>query len=63
MIYVYNQHEVRKYLRRHKETMKEEIVSVTNINRISVEEHMKLLNLNSSCYEYISFLGTVDVKE
>ena len=63
MIYVYHQHEVRKYLRRHKETLKEENVSVTNINRLSVEKHMELLNLNSPDYEYLSFLGTIDIVE
>lgn len=63
MIYVYHQHEIRKYLRRHKETLKEETVSVTNINRLSVKEHMELLNLNSPNYEYLSFLDTVDIVE
>ena len=61
MRYLYHQHEVRKYLRRHRETMAEEIVSVTNINRLSVKEHMGLLNLNSPDYEYLAFLGTVDI--
>lgn len=63
MIYVYHQHEARKYLRKDNDTMKEEIVSVTNFNRLSIEKHIELLNLNSPDYEYISFLGTVDVKE
>ncbi len=60
MIYYYEQHEVRKYLRRDKSTGREEVVSVSNVNNLSVEKHMELLNLNDENYEYIAYLGTVD---
>ncbi len=59
MIYYFKQHEVRKYLRRDKSTKKEEVVSVSNVNDLSVEKHMELLNLNDENYEYIAYLGTV----
>ncbi len=59
MIYYFKQHEVRKYLRRDKSTKKEEVVSVSNVNNLSVEKHMELLNLNDKNYEYIAYLGTV----
>jgi len=62
MIYYYKQHEVRKYLRRNKSTKKEEVVSVSNVNNLSVEEHMELLNLNDENYEYIAYLGTVYIE-
>ena len=51
MVYYYKQHEVRKYLRRNKKTMVEEIVSVSNVNNLTVEKHMELLNLNDGKYE------------
>lgn len=60
MEYGYKQHEARKYLRRHKETLREEIVSVSNRNNLSVQKHMELLNLNSDVYEYIKYLGNVE---
>lgn len=60
MIYCFKQHEVRKYLRRNKETLEEEIVSVSNVNNLSVEKHMELLNLNDDQYEYIEYLGKVE---
>lgn len=60
MIYSFKQHEVRKYLRRNKETLKEEIASVSNVNNLPVEKHMDLLNLNDDPYEYIEYLGRVD---
>lgn len=44
---------VRKYLRVDKETGKSEIVSVTNRNALTVEHHMKLLNLNDEKYTYL----------
>lgn len=59
MIYSFTQHEVRKYLRRNRETLEEEIVSVSNVNKFSVERHMELLNLNDGKYEYIEYLGMV----
>lgn len=37
--------------------MVEEIVSVSNVNNLTVEKHMELLNLNDGKYEYIDFLG------
>lgn len=60
MIYCYKQHEVRKYLRRDRKTMEEEIVSVSNLNNLTVERHMELLNLNDKVHEYIAYLGTVE---
>ncbi len=62
MIYYFKQHEVRKYLRRDKSTKKEEVVSVSNVNNLSVEKHMELLNMNDENYEYIAYLGTVNVE-
>ena len=61
MIYAYKQHEIRKYLRRNRETLKEEIVSVSNLNNFSVKKHMELLNLNDNNYEYIKFIGNVEI--
>lgn len=61
MNYSFTQHEVRRYLRRNLETLEEEIVSVSNVNKLSVEKHMELLNLNDDKYEYIKYLGDVDV--
>lgn len=60
MIYSFKQHEVRKYLRRNKSTKEEEVVSVSNLNNLSVEKHMELLNLNDENYEYITYLGIAD---
>ncbi len=60
MIYYFKQHEVRKYLRRNRKTEEEEVVSVSNLNNLSVERHMELLNLNDENYEYIAYLGIVD---
>ncbi len=60
MIYYFKQHEVRKYLRRDKSTGREEVVSVSNVNNLSVEKHMELLNLNDENYEYIAYFGTVN---
>lgn len=60
MIYYYKQHKVRKYLRRDKSTKKEEVVSVSNVNDLSVEKHMELLNMNDENYEYIAYLGSVN---
>ncbi len=60
MIYFYKQHEVRKYLIRNKQTMKNELVFVTNSNNLSIEKHMELLNLNDKNNEYIACLGVVD---
>lgn len=61
MIYGYKQSEVRKYLRKNRETQEEEVVSVSNRNGLSVSMHMKLLNLNDDVYEYIKYLGHVEV--
>ena len=44
---------VRKYLRVDKETGKEEVVSVSNRNALSVEHHMELLNLNDEGHIYL----------
>lgn len=60
MIYLFQQHESRRYLRRNRETLEEETVTVSNRNNLSVEEHIRLLNLNDDKYEYISFLGSIE---
>ena len=60
MIYYFQQHETRRYLRRNRETLEEETVTVSNRNNLSVEEHMRLLNLNDDEYEHISFLGSIE---
>ena len=60
MNYSFTQHEVRRYLRRNRKTMEEEIVSVSNVNKLPVERHMELLNLNDDRYEYIEYLGKVE---
>lgn len=57
MIYTFKQYEIRKYIRRNKVTLKEEVVSVSNRNNLSVVNHMDLLNLNDDKYEYIAYLG------
>ncbi len=59
MIYCFKQHEVKKYLRRNKST-KKEVVSVSNLNNLSVEKHMELLNLNNENYEYVAYIGVVN---
>jgi len=60
MIYGFTQHEARKYLRRNRNTLEEEIVSVSNVNGFTVERHMELLNMNDDTYEYIEYLGNVE---
>lgn len=62
MIYCFKQHEVRKYLRRNRCTLEEDVVSVTNSNNFTIEKHMELLNMNDPKYEYIKYLGTVNIK-
>jgi len=54
---VYKQVEVRQYLRRNRLTGETEEVSVSNRNDLSVEEHLRLLNLNDKEFEYISRKG------
>lgn len=61
MNYSFQQPETRKYLWRNRSTSEEEIVSVTNRNNLSVEKHMKLLNLNDTDYEYLEYVGNVEV--
>lgn len=61
MIYGYKQSEVRKYLRKNRETQEEEVVSVSNRNNLSVKKHMELLNLNDDRYEYIQYFGNVEI--
>lgn len=56
MIYGFKQHEIRKYIRMDRNTMEEEIVSVSNRNNLSVKKHMELLNQNDNKYEYIAYL-------
>lgn len=61
MNYCFIQHEVRKYIRRNRTTLEEEIVSVSNSNNLSIEDHMALLNLNDEQYEYLDFIGNVEI--
>lgn len=60
MIYYFQEHEVRKYIRRNRETLDDKIVAVSNRNNLTIDEHIRLLNLNDDKYEYISFLGIVE---
>ncbi len=56
MQYDYKEVEVRRFKRKDKITGKESIVSVSNRNDFSVEEHIRLLNLNDPNYEYIELV-------
>ena len=49
---IYKEVETRKYIRTNKETGKSEVVTVSNRNDLSVEEHLRLLNLNDNVYIY-----------
>ena len=60
MIYYFKQHETRKYLRRNRETLEEEVVTVSNRNNLSVEEYMWLLNLNDDKFEYFTSLDSIE---
>lgn len=46
---------------RHRETLHEEIVSVSNVNSFPVTEHMALLNLNDDKHEYTKYHGEVEI--
>lgn len=61
MNYSFQQHKTRKYLRMSRSTSEEEIVSVTNRNNLSVEKHLKMLNLNDTDYEYLECIGDINV--
>ena len=50
--YVYQELLIRKYKRTNLLTNKSEIVTVTNKNNLSVQQHIKLLNLNDQNYIY-----------
>ena len=50
--------EVRRFRRKDRNSGKESIVSVSNRNDFSVEEHIRLLNLNDPNYEYIELVDT-----
>ena len=52
MDYTVKNVEVRKFKRRNKLTSVVDIVSVSNRNNLSVEEHLRLLNLNDKEHEY-----------
>ena len=53
MQYEYKEVEVRRFKRRNRLTGVESTVSVSNRNGFSVEEHLRLMNLNDPDYEYI----------
>ena len=56
MRYEYKEVEVRRFKRRNRLTGIESIVSVSNRNNFSVEEHLKLMNLNDPDYEYFEVI-------
>ena len=58
MQYDYKEVEVRRFRRKDRNSGKESIVSVSNRNDFSVEEHIRLLNLNDPNYEYIELVDT-----
>lgn len=62
MNYYFKQYKTRKYLRRNRKTLKEEIVTVSNVNNLSVEKHMELLNMNDTEYEYLEYLGDATIE-
>ena len=53
MQYEYKEVEVRRFKRRNRLIGVESTVSVSNRNGFSVEEHLRLMNLNDPDYEYI----------
>ncbi len=48
--------DVRKYIRIDRKTGRSEIVSVSNRNRLSVERHLELLNLNDEEHCYLEYI-------
>lgn len=50
--FIYQELPTRKYKRTNLLTNKSEIVTVTNKNNLSVQQHLKLLNLNDPNYIY-----------
>ena len=50
--YIYQELPTRKYKRTNLLTNKSEIVTVTNKNNLSVQQHLKLLNLNDQNHIY-----------
>ena len=50
--YIYQELPTRKYKRTNLLTNKSEIVTVTNKNNLSVQQHLKLLNLNDPNHIY-----------
>ena len=58
MQYDYKEVEVRQFRRRNRLTGIESTVSVSNRNDLSVEEHIRLLNLNDPDFEYMEIIDT-----
>ncbi len=58
MQYDYKEVEVRQFRRRNRLSSIESTVSVSNRNDLSVEEHIRLLNLNDPDFEYIEIIDT-----
>lgn len=56
MQYEYKEVEVRRFRRRNRITGVENTVSVSNRNGLSIEEHLRLMNLNDPDYEYIEIV-------
>ncbi len=50
--YIYKELPTRKYQRINLTTGKSEIVTVTNKNNLSIQHHLRLLNLNDTNYFY-----------
>lgn len=50
--YIYTELPTRKYKRTNLQTNKTEIVTVTNKNNLSIQQHLNLLNLNDSNNHY-----------
>lgn len=48
--------DVRKYIRIDRKTGLSEIVSVSNRNRLSVDHHLELLNLNDADHYYLEYI-------
>ncbi len=60
MQYEYKEVEVRRFRRRNRLTGVESTVSVSNRNGFSVEEHLRLMNLNDPDYEYLEVVESAD---
>ena len=60
MQYEYKEVEVRRFRRRNRLTWVKSTVSLSNRNGFSVEEHLRLMNLNDPDYEYLEVVESED---